>query len=82
MATIIVSLLGLQVSWVKVEVEEGSLVEVSGGIDEDDEGTKESMAEINPKVVNQYFIWFAHCLKFKPVNLSDLIFFGMIRVNH
>ena len=44
-------------------------------IDEDlEEGTGmvSSMTEIRSKVVNQYFIWFAHLLKNVPENFSSL----------
>ena len=36
----------------EVEVDEGSLVEISVGTDEDNVGTVELMVEINPKMVN------------------------------
>ena len=50
------------------EVGGGTLEGVSVGADEDvtgkglEDGLVASMTEINPKVVNQYFIWFAHHL--------------------
>ena len=51
-------------------VREGALIEVSVGADEDvtveglEDGIKVSMTliEINAKMINQYFIWFAHHL--------------------
>jgi len=46
-------------------------------------GIGSSMAEMSPKVVNQYFIWFAHLLKYVPIFFFSMFHtLRMIRVGH
>ena len=66
------------VNFLKFQIDVGGRVVggVSTGEDSTDEGLGEgagmesSMADMRPKVVNQYFIWFAHLLKYVPENFS------------
>ena len=57
--------------------EEGVVGGVPIGEDPTDEdlggaGMVSSMADMRPKVMNQFFIWFAHLLKYVPENFSGL----------